>query len=724
VAGPYRVLSGAIWLALLLGRGQAVWAHGFGQRYDLPVPLWLYVAGAAATVVLSFVVVGTWVRRVSHLHTYPRVHLLQFRLAQVLAHSVVLSTVRLVSVGLFLLLILAGLFGTPNPTRNIAPTLLWVIWWVGLAYLSALLGNLWAIINPLAILYEWAEAAYRLVAPGRELSRHWRYPSSLGVWPGAVLFLVFAWVELVYDDAANPSHLAGFTLVYAALTWLGMWLFGKDTWLRQGEAFSLVFQLLARFSPTEVRVLDPAVCQTCSNSCRDLDGYCIDCYPCFRQAPATQREWNLRPLAVGLARHETITVSQTAFVLLLLATVMFDGLMATPLWVGVERALLMAPPPLGGGNMTVVRTLGLLLVPVLFLELYVMFSFLMAVVSGKRLSATRLACTFTLSLVPIALAYHMAHYFSFLLIHGQRMIPLLSDPLGIGWNVFGTATYRIDIGIVGAGFAWYSAVIAIVLGHVIAVYLAHLIAIRLLRDRTLALRSQYPMLVLMVCYTVISLWILAQPIVEEREHEAAAGGDAYTERLATPTVSLVAYAPAPPPTAPTEPILPTTLWFLAPPQARMHLHTLTGRLLRNAQEAQDFTVCTSGLCYCLEKGPETIRELRRFAGDWYEKGLTALQEQNYDTAVMAFSQTLQRAPRDGRAYFNRSLAYARQAQYQEALTDLTHTLNILPHQAEGYYLRSLITGPGRQYSANGAGCPPGHAVWLHTTPASTLGETT
>ena len=119
MAGPYRALSSVLCLAGLLGWGPAVWAHGFGQRYDLPVPLWLYVAGAAATVALSFVVVGTWMRRASHLHTYPRVNLLQFRLARLLAHAVVLTTVRLVSVGLFLLLILAGLFGTPNPTRKL-----------------------------------------------------------------------------------------------------------------------------------------------------------------------------------------------------------------------------------------------------------------------------------------------------------------------------------------------------------------------------------------------------------------------------------------------------------------------------------------------------------------------------------------------------------------------------------------------------------------------------
>jgi hypothetical protein len=498
------------------------------------------VAGAAAAVALSFLVLGVWMRRLPDLRTYPRVNLLQFRLVRLLAQPVLLAAIRLVSVALYILLIVAGLFGTANPTRNIAPTLIWVIWWVGLAYFSAVLGNLWAVINPLAILYTWAEKIYCRVTPGRALSRYVPYPPALGVWPGVMLFLLFAWVEIVFDDAAVPSNLAVLTLLYSALTWLGMFMFGKDVWLRHGETFALVFALLSRFSLTEVRVLDTTVCQACHSTCRDLDGDCIDCSACFQRAAAGQREWNLRPLAVGLVRHETISLSQMAFVLVLLATVTFDGFMATPVWVEIERALRTAPPPIGGGNMTVVRTLGLLLFPIFFLELYVVMGFLMAIVSGKHLSALRLAQAFTFSLVPIAIAYHLAHYFSFLLIHGQRLIPLLSDPLGRGWDLFGTAAYRLNIGIVGARFAWYSAVLAIIIGHVIAVSLAHLIAMRLLRDRTLALRSQYPMLVLMVGYTIMSLWILAQPIVEGGEHEAAAASAPIPATLASPlTIMLV-----------------------------------------------------------------------------------------------------------------------------------------------------------------------------------------
>ena len=503
--------------ALLLGWPGAVAAHGFGQRYDLPVPLWLYVVGAAAAVAFSFVVVGVFVRSTSAQGTYPRMNLLRLPVGRFLAHPVCLFCLKLAAAGLFVLLILAGLLGHQNPAKNLAPTLVWVIWWVGLAYVSALGGNLWALINPWRVLFGWAEVLYRWVAPGRGLSRHWSYPHALGAWPGVLLFLAFAWVELVFQGAAVPANLAVMALVYSGITWTGMFLFGKDTWLRYGEAFSLAFGLLARFAPTEVRVRDPRICRACCLACRDRDGVCIDCYACFARADATQREWNLRPYAVGLARNEGVSVSEMVFVLLLLATVTFDGFLATPVWAEIRNTLHGFLPNLGDARRLVTRTLGLLVFPMLFLEVYLIFSILMAMASGRRLSGVRLARTFIFTLIPIAIAYHIAHYLSFLLIQGQRLLPLASDPLGLGWNLLGTAGYGINIGMVGARFGWYTTVIAIVVGHIIAVYLAHLVALRTLRDRTLALHSQYPMLVLMVGYTMLSLWILAQPIVEAGE---------------------------------------------------------------------------------------------------------------------------------------------------------------------------------------------------------------
>jgi hypothetical protein len=102
------------------------------------------------------------------------------------------------------------------------------------------------------------------------------------------------------------------------------------------------------------------------------------------------------------------------------------------------------------------------------------------------------------------------------LIQGQLAIYLVSDPFGFGWNLFGTAGFLPDIGLVDARFAWYTAVPAIVIGHIVAVYVAHVIALRELPDYRAVVRSQLVMLVLMVGYTTASLWIIAQPIVESR----------------------------------------------------------------------------------------------------------------------------------------------------------------------------------------------------------------
>ena len=124
-----------------------------------------------------------------------------------------------------------------------------------------------------------------------------------------------------------------------------------------------------------------------------------------------------------------------------------------------------------------------------------------------------MARTFAYSLIPIALAYNIAHFITFLLIQGQLIIPLASDPFGYGWNLLGTEGYQINIGVINARILWYLSVGLIVVGHIMAVYLAHLISLRTFQDRATAISSQYPMLMLMVIYTVVSLWTIAQPIV-------------------------------------------------------------------------------------------------------------------------------------------------------------------------------------------------------------------
>jgi hypothetical protein len=425
-------------------------AHAFGERYDLPLPLSLWLTAAGLAVTLSFAVFAFTLQPRA---AYRRVTLLRL-------HPLVVAALRAVSVCVFVVLIAAGLFGTQDPFRNLAPAFVWIAWWIGFTYLTALVGDLWGLLNPWSTLYPAGR-----FKPRREL------PAAVGVWPAVALLLAFAWIEIVWGGNAVPANIAWLTLGYSLLTWAGMFAFGREAWLRSGEIFTVYFGFLARLAPGEV-----------------WSGY-----------------WYLRPPAAGLLDARPLSSSQAFFVIVMLAIVTFDGLRETPLWA------------VGDSLWTAAASAGLLALPCLFAAVVLGTCALMARLTrgdARPASASELARLFVPALLPIAFAYHVAHYLSYLLVAGQVVIPLASDPLGRGWNLLGTAHYRIDAGIVGARFAWYTAAAVIVAGHALAMYVAHRLALARFSARTTARRSQYPLVALMVAYTMLSLWILAQPIVE------------------------------------------------------------------------------------------------------------------------------------------------------------------------------------------------------------------
>jgi hypothetical protein len=516
--------------ALPAAAPQVVLGHGFGQRYDLPVPLWLYLTGAGAAVGVSFVLLAIFASETGEPRGYFRLNLLRWRVARAVSHRYVLRLVRSIALALFVVVVSAGFAGVQSPFKNIAPIAVWAIWWVGVPYVSVLLGNVWALLNPIDTIFAGVEKAIARLTYPSAISPPLGYPAWLGIWPAVVLFLAFAWAELVWEHSDAPANVAAAILAYCAIAWAGMLLFGRERWLTRGETFSIVFGLLARFSPTEIRVLDAKVCAACPvGSCRSASG-CVDCYACFRRARPDAREWNLRPYAVGLLTDEPVHVSTMVLVILMLATVTFDGFIETPLWAGIvahvtEWIAADTPPALSDGARDVLYTLALVAFAAIFLCIYLAFCTAMARLvarspetppRSRAYGAGTIARLFVLTLLPIAIAYHLAHYLSFLLMAGQYMIPLASDPFGFGWDLFGTSRYFIRIAIVDARFVWYASVIAIVTGHIAAVHLAHAMAVRVFKDRRTAMLSQYPLLALMIGYTMVSLWIIAQPIVSSR----------------------------------------------------------------------------------------------------------------------------------------------------------------------------------------------------------------
>jgi hypothetical protein len=463
-------------------------AHGFGQRYDLPIPLSFYLWGGGAVVAFSFVIFAfflssDWAAR-PLLHRQYLMHgswRTAARLAALMA--------RVLGLVVFLTVVLSGIFGDQNPFKNPAPTMIWIIGWVGIAFLSPLIGNVWQFLNPWDTSFRAAEWAHHRNSGGK-FGLDCPCPTWLGVWPAVALFLTFAWMELVWSGRNVPSELAAALLVYSAMTWTAMFVFGREVWLRKGEVFMLVFGVFARFAPFD--------------------------FQCARGGGV-----EIRPPASGLLDDQPLHASMVALVIALLATVTFDGFLETPLWARVDLAILDAPEDSflwtifdlrEDQAIRLARTAALACFVLLFMGGYLLVCGWMSILSGSP--TAMLARRFVLSLVPISLAYHVAHYFSYLFVGGQYAIPLVSDPFWQGWDLFGTASYHVDIGLVGPRLQWYVAVIAVVLGHIIAVYLAHVVAMRTFRSRRAALVSQIPMLLLMVGYTMCSLWILSQPIVE------------------------------------------------------------------------------------------------------------------------------------------------------------------------------------------------------------------
>ena len=469
--------------ALRIAAGIIVWsllpsvahAHALAQRYDLPLPLGFFLVAAGAAVAVSFVILALFwrhdVERPGH-DAGPSI--------QGAVPSVIVACCRAIGVGALALIVSAGLFGNQNTFKNIAPVSVWIVWWVGFSFFCAFVGNVWGLINPWVTLFDVAE---RLARPWtKRLSLQLPYPRWLGSWPACALLLLFAWLELVAPGRDVPRNVAIAIAIYSIMTWVGFVAFGRELWLRRGEVFSAVFDLFGRFAPL----------QFTSNG---------------------RWHWSLRPFAAGLLTRTPLPPSMTAFTLLMLGTVTVDGFMETPLWAAAVEGLI-------GNSGTGVDPKAYMLIqsallvagPLLLAALYLTAIALMARIARMRVSV--LAGLFVLSLVPIAIAYHLAHYFSLLAIAGQFIIPLASDPFGYGWDLFGTTLYRIDIGLVDARFLWYLSVSAIVIGHIIAVWIGHVTARSVFCDARAARRSQYPMLALMIGYTMLSLWILAQPIIE------------------------------------------------------------------------------------------------------------------------------------------------------------------------------------------------------------------
>jgi hypothetical protein len=468
---PARLLAFA---ALIFVAAREVAAHAGERGFVMLLPTRLYQVGGAAVVAASFLVVasfrgdtlGRWLRSSRWLLPWgpPR-----------LVGSNTAATVALVA------LVVAGFAGSRDPLANPLPLAVWTLGWVGLTLAHAALGPIWPALNPWSVP---AALVRRIIGLGGGATGPMRYPVLLGQWPAVALLACFAWFELVHPAPRDPALLAWALVGYSVLTVAGMVAFGDALWEERAEIFSRFFRMVSWLSPLQ---------------------------------PVDPGEGSGRRLALVLPGSRLLTVGAlpaagVAFVILALASVSFDGLSRTFWWLDLVGENPLEHP--GRSGLVGRNSLGLLVAPVVLLAAYAASVGLGARWSGMRASsATRV---FVVSIVPIALGYHFAHYLPSFLVDAQHAVKALSDPLGRGWNLLGARDLHVTASILthheSIERLWYAQVLGIVGAHVAAVVIAHALTSPSARGRRESMLAQFPLTALMVGYTLFGLWLLSTPV--------------------------------------------------------------------------------------------------------------------------------------------------------------------------------------------------------------------
>jgi ferredoxin len=426
---------------------------------------------------------------------------------------------------LFLLVISAGLFGSQK--NNIAPVLTWTWWWTLLIFLALGFGQAFCMICP------WEGISSLVTALSvksriKRLQYGFNWPKwANNVYPAIALFVVLTWFELWRNITHSPSMTAIMAMGMVGMAVMTALLFEKRAFCRHVCLVGRITGIYSLFSPIELRPQSTDVCKDChTKDCyRGNDTatgcptnlfpgylkentYCTLCTECVRACPHDNIGIHLRPVATDLFQKDRFRIDEAALAIVLLALTSFHGLTMTPFW-SISNNFLRVLTGFGPSVVFTLLMLIMLAAPILL--------FWTAAKVGERLtrgsgvSAFKMFKAFAYSLIPVALFYHLAHNCMHFFLEGGALIPLLSDPFGWGWNLFGTADKTYGA-LLSLQTIWWLQMICIVIGHVYGVLIADRVAKRLFARPSLKLLSLIPLLATMILYSCFSVWLIAQPM--------------------------------------------------------------------------------------------------------------------------------------------------------------------------------------------------------------------
>ncbi len=445
----------------------------------------------------------------------------------------------------FLAVIAIGLVGSQEPGRNLAPVLTWNVWWIGLIFMVLMFGNLWCMMCPWTAIPDWVMRR-SLTSMRRVASLGRKYPRfKLWMWPAIVLFAFVTWLEIVFDAANRPWLTSVLALMMIGLSWVLLLIYERKAMCRYVCFVGRVSGQYALMGMLELRRRDNDTCRTCKTkdcfhgSERGLpcpthefmgamneNQYCTLCTECVKSCPEDNISFNVRTSGADVLYPHRSKIDEAYMAILIFIVSAFHGAAMIPLWMEWENALrgavidgqvaVFGSDVLGfsgthGGTMTfTLMMLACIVVPGL---LYLGLCRIMHLVSGRRdISTRKLFIKFSYTLLPIALFYHLAHNAVHVFWEWSKLRRLVSDPLGWGHDFFGTARAPLTA-LWSPESIWYIQVGLVIIGHIYGIYVAQREAVRVYKgDRKAAFRAHIVMMVGMIAMSLLSLWLLAQPM--------------------------------------------------------------------------------------------------------------------------------------------------------------------------------------------------------------------
>lgn len=489
------------------------------------IPTWMVILGIVLIILVSHLLVKSKKKPTSK--KYWHYNLLRLRPLKALVEKSYFPLIaQSLSVFLFMLILAAGFFGNQN--NNIATVLTWTWWWVLLIFIVLGFGKFFCLICPWEAISSIV-TSFSLRSRIKKLAFDKPWPKwARNIFPAIIFFIILTWFELGHDVTRSPSMTATLGLVMLSMAVLSALIFEKRSFCRYACLVGRISGIYSLFSPLELRAQSTDVCSSCTTkdcytgrdnatgcptflfpSKVEENSYCTLCTECVRSCPHDNIGINIRPVGTDLFHKTKFQWDESILAIVLLALTSFHGLTMTPLWERINN-LLRVETHLGPMIIfTLLMTIMLILPVILF-----WFGAKVAqhLVKSENVSVASIFKAFAYSLIPVALFYHLAHNCMHFFMEAQHLFPLLSDPFGWGWNLFGTANKTYGA-LLSLKSIWYLQISCIVIGHIYGVIIADRVAKQLFKEPHNILKGLLPLIFTMILYSSFSVWLIAQPMV-------------------------------------------------------------------------------------------------------------------------------------------------------------------------------------------------------------------